>query len=178
MSELSANITVMQHAIDRAVERLRVPKQTAREWIVSNLRKAAFIANIIGEDGRPSRLYAFQRVAFVLADKEDAVLTVYQHHHAVTSIQRKIGALLKRELAAAERKERAVERMVRVEKARLAVEIAQCRYKMELTPSKTVVARNNAMLTQIDAKIAELDGSLLAAKRDKSAIARSLVMYV
>lgn len=172
------NVHVTQHAADRAVQHFRVPKLTADEWVRTNVRKATFIANITNDDGKPCRLFAFQRAAFVLAADVDTVITIYPQNYAVTEIQRKVAAIIKRELAAAERKERATEREIRVEKAKLGVEAANCRLRMEVTPSKAVIRTNTARLTKIDEKMAELDSKLFAAKREKTSIAKSIVAYV
>lgn len=171
-------VGVSQHATDKAVERFRVNKADAAEWIRSNFKKAQFVANITGDDGKPCRLYAFQRIAFVVASDADFVITVYSQHTATEGITVKIRSMLKRELSAAERAERTEERRVRVEKAKLAVEIAQCRLKMEITPSKSVIRTNTARIAQIDAELAKLDAELLAAKRSKTSVAKSVAAYM
>lgn len=169
--------SVSQHAIDRAVEHFRVSKAEASEWIRTNLSKATFVANIVAEDGKASRLFGFQRIAFVLAENADFVITLYPQNYAVTPMQRKIHALVQAELKRAIRRERAAERTVRVEKAKLAVEIAQCKLRMEMTPSQAVIRKNGEVLTQIDAKMAELDRRLFDVKRETTAVAKSAVMF-
>lgn len=171
-------ITVSQHAIDEAIRDFRLDRRIAEEWIRSNVKKALFIANIVGDDGKPSRLFAYQRAAFILADTEDYVITVYRREHANTDLYRRVQTLVGRELSRYERKERATERRVRVEKARLEIEKAECRWRMEMTPSAKVISANTRRIAQIDEKIARLDAELMAARKEKSAIAKSVVMFV
>lgn len=173
-----SKVIVSAHACDEAVKTFRVPRTTADEWIRHKLRQARFIANIISKEGKPSRLFGYQRIAFILADTEEYVITVYDQNSPDNRLHSKVEAFVLRALKAAERKERAMERRVRIEKARLAVEIAQCRYKMEVTPSAAVVRTNTARIAQFDAKMAELDRELFEAKREKSSLAKSIVAYL
>lgn len=177
-TQFAGKISVSQHATARATEHFRVPRPTADEWIRTNLRRATFIANIVGEDGKRSRLYAHQRIAFVLADTEDYVLTVYPQHQAGETIRAKVADLVARELRKLERKERATERAVAVEKAKIAVQIAECRLKMTITPSARVVATNTAAIRALETKAAELDRMVAEVKREKSTFAKGVVMYV
>lgn len=177
-TQLTGKIRVSQHAIDETVKDFRIPREFAVEWVMRSLRKSRYIANIISKDGNPSRLFCYQRAAFILADSEDFVITVYENNSPDNRMHSKIEALAMRELQKIERKERATERRVRIEKAKLAVEMAECRLRMEITPSKSVVAKNNAKLTQINERIAELDAELVAVKREKSSLAKSVVAYL
>lgn len=177
-SNVIGKVTVSNHANDRATEHFRISRDKAAAWVIDNVRKATFISDITSDEGKPCRLYGFQRIAYVLDAAADHVITLYPQNYAVTSVQRKVNAIVRRELEKAERKERAVERHTRVEKAKLAVEIAQCKLRMEITPSKAVVARNNVILAQINAKVADLDTALQAARREKTSYAKSLLMYV
>lgn len=171
-------ITVSKHAIDRAVQHFRVDRRVAEDWVRSQFRKATYISDIISDDGKPTRLFAFNRIAFAVADAADFIMTIYPQHHAVTEISQKVRKVIERELRNAERKERSVARRVSVAKAKLAVERAECEYRMTVTPSQAVIAANTARIAQIDEEIAELDRELDEAKRAKSSVAKSLVAYV
>jgi hypothetical protein len=133
-------VSVSKHAIDRAVDRFRLNPIVAAQWVKDNVERASFIANIIGSDGRPCRLFAFQRAAFILADTTDYVLTVYSQHNVESSLKLKVHAIISRELAKAERQERTATHKANVARAKLEVEIAECNYRMYVTPSKTVIA--------------------------------------
>lgn len=171
-------INVSQHAIDESIRDFRVPKLTAEDWVRSNLRKSTFISDIVGEDGRPCRLFAFQRIAFILDASDDRVITVYPRHHAVTTLQTKVQAVVTRELRNAKRKLAATERLINVQKAQLNVEAAQCDYRMAITPSQAVIRSNTERKIKLAAKMSLLDAELLDAKKEYSAVAKSVVTYV
>jgi hypothetical protein len=178
LERFTGKISVSQHAIDEAASDFRVDRSVAEDWIRSNLRKAAFVSDIISEGGKPCRLFGFQRIAFILADTADFVITVYPRRAVLSGLQSKVQALVLRELRKAERKERSIERKVLVTKAELTVERAQCKYRMTVTPSKAVVRTNTARIAEITAVMAELDRELFDAKKEKSALAKSLVAYL
>jgi hypothetical protein len=171
-------VSVSKHAIERAVDRFRINPVAAAQWIKDNVERASFIANIIGSDGRACRLYAFQRAAFILADTSDYVLTVYSQHSVEPTLKEKVRAIISRELAKAERQERTATHKANVARARLEVEIAECNYRMYVTPSKTVIAANVKQLERISDQMAVIDVKLTEIKRKKAEIARSIVAYV
>jgi hypothetical protein len=174
----TGKIGISKHAIDEAVKDFRIDRKDAEEWIRSNLRKSRFISDIISQEGRPSRLYAYQRVALILADSEDFVFTVYPQNTPDSRLHSKVETLILRELRKAERIERAAIRRASVEKARLAVEKARCELAMTVTPSKSVIAANTAKIAQINESISQLDRQVLEAKRTKSSIAKALAAYL
>lgn len=171
-------VSVSKHAAERAVEHFRINPANATQWIKDNVERAAFIANIIGVDGRPSRLYAFQRAAFILADTSDFVLTVYSQHHAESTLKEKVRKLISAELAKAERQEKTTTHKANVARAKLEVEIAECNYRMYVTPSKVVIAANVKRLERISDEMAKIDADLTLIRRKKAEIAKSIVAYV
>lgn len=171
-------VSISRHAIDEAVRDFRVDRRVAEQWVRSTLKKAQFVANIISEEGEPQRLFAHHRAAFVLKNTEDFVITCYPVNHGVTALHTKIKAAAMRELTKAERKERATERRVRIDKARLNVEKAACAYKMEITPSRAVIAANTKRIAEINEMLTKLDAELLRVKKEKKAVAKSIVMFL
>jgi predicted Zn-ribbon and HTH transcriptional regulator len=171
-------VRVSQHALDRAVDRLGIAAEKAEQWIRDNVKKAEFVSVITAEDGRLSRLFAFQRVAYIMPLDTDLVVTVYTQHYAPSEMQQKVQAVAKRELAKVYRKEKAIERKVRVEKSRLSVELAKCQYRMEITPSRSVISANNARVAEIQAQINVLDSELLSVQKEKSSIAKGLIAFL
>lgn len=171
-------MTVSEHAKERAVQHLRIDRRVVEDWIRSNVRKAQFISSIVSEEGKECRLFAFQRVAFVLDAIADHVITLYPRHHAVTELYEKIKRSVMRELVAAERKEKAAEQRFKVESARIEVEKAQCRLRMAVTPSEKVIVANERKIAQLDEELAILERELIEIKREKSSIARSVVMFL
>lgn len=174
----TTRIAVSQHAIDRAIQHFRVDRRVAEDWVRSQFRKATFISDIVSEDGKPTRLFAFNRIAFAVADATDFILTCYPQNHAVTELSQKVRKLIERELRKAERTEQSVARHVSVAKAKLAIERAECEYRMTITPSDAVVRKNRKRISEIDEEITKLDAELLDAKKAKSAVAKSLVAFM
>jgi hypothetical protein len=171
-------ISASKHAIDRAVERFRVNPSESSQWIKDNVELSTFVANIVGEDGRTVRLYAHKRAAFILADTTDFVLTVYAQHSVEHGLRAKVRSLIERELRLAEKAEKSATHLANVERAKLEIEIAQCNYRMYVTPSRAVVAMNVKRLEHISDEIAVINARLLEVKRQKSEIARSIVAYI
>lgn len=171
-------VYVSQHAIDRASSRFNVDKAKAEQWIRDNVRKARYVSTILSGDGKTSRLFTFQRVAYILAVDSDHVVTVFEQHHAPAELTQRVRKLILAELAKYERKEAVVERTVNVEKSRLAIEIARCNYRMMVTPSKTVIQANTKRLREIENIYAELDAKLTEIRREKTSIAHGLVAYL
>ncbi|WP_010495001.1 hypothetical protein [Paenibacillus elgii] len=177
-ADFSGNIRVTAHAIDEAVKDLRYPRQLAEQKIREDVKRAKFVAQILSEDGISRRLFAYRGVSYIMALDEDIVITVYPRLRSPYELHTKVEALVAVELRKIERKERTAERQARVEKARLAVDAAECRLKMEITPSAKVRRANTAKLAEIDAKIAEIDRGLAAVKREKSTFAKGVARYV
>lgn len=172
------SISVSQHAIDRAIQNFRVDRRVAEEWVRSQFRKATFVSEVISDEGKPTRLYAFNRIAFAVADTADVIMTIYSRNYALPELSDKVQRLIERELRRAERMEQSVARRVSVEKAKLAIERAKCEYNMTITPSRSVIAANTARITEIDEELTKLDAELMDAKKAKSSVAKSLVAYL
>lgn len=171
-------ITVSQHAVDRAIQHFRVDRRVAEEWVRSNAKKAEFIANIMAEDGKPCRLFAFQRITFIFAEVTDFIITLYPQDFVVTEIHAKIRRAVERELAKAERQEKTAVQRYNVERARIKLEQAQCRYRMAVTPSAKVIAANERKIAELADKLAQLDRELTEVKRAKTRVAKSVARYV
>lgn len=174
----TGKITVTQHAIEEAVKDFRVNRKLADEWIRSNLRKARFIAAVIGEDGNPGRLFGYQRITFVLAAEENVVITVYPRHHATPTMRQKVETIVFRELRKVERLESVTERKHRLRKAELNVERAQLLLKIERARSESTKMACQARINAIDDYFAELDAELTGIKHTKRSVAKSVIAYV
>ncbi|MDT2238385.1 hypothetical protein P7H12_21540 [Paenibacillus larvae] len=82
-------IEVTHHAVEKAVTSLRINRKIANEWVRSNVKKARYIADIIAEDGTPSRLFAGGGVLFILAQDNDIVITLYPGDNPINIIRKK-----------------------------------------------------------------------------------------
>jgi len=171
-------IAVTQHAIDEAVRDFRVPRQTAEEWIRSNFRKATFIANIISAEGKPTRMFACNRIIFAVAPDEDRVITVYPANQQRPYIREKVSALVTRELRKIERRERIMERRITLTKAELEVEKAALQLRMLRARSEATRLACQARINAINEYYTQLDGDLRAIRDEKRAVAKTVAAYL
>ena len=173
-----SRVSVSQHAIDKAATEFRVDRRVAEDWVRSQFRRSTFISDIVSAEGNPCRLYGFQRTAIVVADSEDYIITVYQRNRAVPEMYARVNAVVQRELRRAQRNVKSVERRVAVGTAKLRVQIAQAEYNMTITPSQRVIDVNKARIDEYERGISKLNDELLRAKKEMTAVAKSVVAYV
>ncbi|NGM81249.1 hypothetical protein G5B47_02350 [Paenibacillus sp. 7124] len=172
-------IFVTPHALDRAVEHFGIDRSRAPMYVMDMLRKAALISeHVVDEDGKPARMFAYRRTAFIVALTEQTVLTLYPQHLASETIRNPIERIIQRAVSAAERKEKRETKRIAVRKAELSVERAQLDLRRAKSESERVVAEMTARIGLIDTELARLDRELLDTQREKTAIMKSVVAYV
>lgn len=173
-----SQVIISNHAIDRAVERLALKREDARRIIRSNLRNAEYVANVTGIDGKFGRLFGHNGVGYVLDLRYDQVVTVYVYDMKHVTLGDRFSKMAWAELRRWQRKESVIERDITIKKAKLDVEAAECRYKMAITPSKSVLRVNNERLRKIDEEKAKLDDEFSEVVRMKSAVAKGLTAFI
>jgi hypothetical protein len=177
-THFTGKIFVTPHACDEAVKDFGCERSVAPMFVMDYLRKAAFIAHIVNEDGRPARLFGYKRMSIVVSPDAPTVITVYPRTHAVDELQAPVQRIIIRALKAANRKERTAERRINVDVAQLNVEKAACELRLARSNSVTVIAAMADRVTEINGEIAQLQRELFEIKREKTALANSVVMYV
>jgi hypothetical protein len=177
-THFTGKVSVTQHAIDRAVEHFRIDRSQANNFIIDNLRKAAFVDTVFEDDGRVTRMFGYKRMVFVLDVAEDVVITVFPQHQANASVLDPVQKVLIRALKAAQRKEKAEEKRITVAKAQLAIRRAECEIRKAKTESVKVRALMDAEIAEINAEIAKLDRELAEVKREKKNLCKSIVAYL
>ena len=170
-------IGVAQHAVDKAVAAFRVDKRVADDWIRSNFRKARYVADIVSEDGKPTRLFAKGAVTFAVAPNEDFVITIYENVTPDSIIREKVEALLTRELRKIERKEAAEIRRSTLARLELNVERATCILRAEKSRSKSVKLSMQARIAAIDEYYAQIDADIEKIRAEKRRIAKAVAAY-
>jgi hypothetical protein len=175
--QFTGKITVTRHAIDEAVKDFRVPHRTAEEWIRSNFRKSRFIANIISGEGKPTRLFGYNGIAFAVDPHEDRVITVYPATPQ-TSVRDRVREMVTRELRKIERRERVLERKIALTKAELEIEKAQLQLRLLRARSEATKLACQARINAINEYFTQLDADLLAVKHEKRAVAKTVVAYM
>lgn len=171
-------IFVTPHACDEAAKDFGVERAKAPSYVMSQLRKASYIDDIIGDDGNPSKLYAYQRMAIVVAPDSPTVITVYPRHQASASLRDPLEKVISRILKAAQRKETREVKRISICIAELSVERAQYELRRAKTTSKKLVAELSVKLIEVDAEITSYQAQIYEVKREKSMLAKGIVAYV
>lgn len=172
-------IFVTPHALDRAVEHFGIDRSKAPMYVMDMLRKATLIsAHVVDEDGKPARMFAYRRTAFIVALTEQTVLTLYPQHLGAETIRNPIERIIQRAVSAAERKEKRETKRINIRKAELSVERAQLELRRAKSESERVVTEMSAKIAGIDAEMARLDRELLVIQREKTNLMKSVVAYV
>lgn len=160
-------ITVTLHAKDQAVEDFRIASYDAERWIIDTLVKSQFIGMVYGDNGQPVRLFGYQRIAFILAEQTDVVITVYARH--------KVDAALRNPL------EEIVRTTVRTANERLAtVEASTKKSIASLRGLRREAERNecDSMLSKIDSAIKVHERDLHDARQEHARLLKGVVAYV
>jgi hypothetical protein len=177
MTLANSPVTVTRHAVEEAVKDFRVPHRTAEEWVRSNFRRSRFIANIISGEGKPTRLFGYNGIAFAVDPHENRVITVYPAT-PIVSVRERVREMVAKELRKIERRERVLERKIALAKAELEIEKAQLRLRMLRARSKATKLACQARINAIDEYFTQLDADLLAVKNEKRAIAKTVIAYM
>jgi hypothetical protein len=171
-------ITITSHARYKARKTLRINGEYADEWIRSGVRKARYIADVVSEKGNPGKLYAHEKVTFVLSKDERAVLTLFQDCNPASEIRQKVEAVTQKELRKVERKERKLQRQTALTKLELSVERAACLLRAEKTRSEPVKLAMAARVAAIDQYIEQLDQDLAEVQAEKRRVAKAVAAYM
>lgn len=171
-------IFVTPHACDEATKDFGVERAKAPSYVMSQLRKASYIDDIIGDDGNPSKLYAYQRMAIVVAPDSPTVITVYPRNQASASLRDPIEKVLNRILKAAKRKETRDIKRISICIAEISVERAQYELRRAKTTSKKLMTELTAKINEVDTEIARYQAQIFEVKREKSMLAKGIVAYI
>jgi len=176
----SVRVRITQHAAEEYVNDFGGTVEQARGRIGTYIRRASFVSDIIGIDGKPGKLFAYDSTCFIVRmDGETPwVVTVYKTEPVVPVIRDKVCDLVTKELRRIERKERETERRVAIEKAEISVEVAQVNLRMVKSRSESVKAACQAKINALNAEIAKLDADLSAVVGEKRAIAKTVAAYI
>lgn len=177
-AHFTGKIFVTPHACDEAAKDFGVDRSKAPMYVMDQLRRASFIADIVNEDGRPSRLFGYKRMAIVVAPDTATVITVYPRHQANSGVSETVQKALLRALKSANRKEKLAEKRINIAIAQLNVELANCELKKARSESLNVIGAMKQRQADVRRAISELERELLAIKREKTTLANDIVMYL
>lgn len=175
----SIALEITKHAIDEAVSKFGKQRKLAEGWIRSNFAKAKYLGDILSDDGKGTRrLYAYNRIAFVLDPEVDRLVTVYPRKSAAPQLSHRINDIIAKEIRKAERKERALEKRTKLTVADLRVELAHLERRKVRTKSDAVRLATQARINAVNERIDELEAELVAVKQERSTLLKGAVMYV
>jgi hypothetical protein len=104
------NIYVTPHAMLKASELFGINYgPEARQFVIDNLKKATFVSEIVGEDGKVDRLFGYRRIAFILDRNDPVVITVYPRKNVEAGLREKVTELLFEHLDDLKRQEQELE---------------------------------------------------------------------
>jgi hypothetical protein len=173
---------VTPHAINRAVERLGVSAEQAKNHLTQLMQTAYYNGDTTHPSGTVMRIYDHHksRTRLIVAP-DDTIITVYKVTDLfdipeVLSV--KVTELFKRELAKFERIERKLTRSNTLLKAELQVELAELNLRLLRARSQATKNACQARINAINERIAELDEEIIEAKRNKSIIAKGVAAYL
>lgn len=171
-------ITVSSHAEEQARKKLGVSFKQAATFIRDNLRKAQYIGKIVGENGKKCRLFGYNRIAFVLDENDDIVVTVYPRKTCVPELRDSVREIVTKELRKINRKLNATERRITLEKADLKVELAETERRLVRTRSESVKLACQARIAAINEELRLLDEELENMRQERSTFLKGVVTYV
>lgn len=172
-------IFVVPHALDRVTEHFDVERSAAPAWVMDRLRKASLVdPDVIGEDGTARRLFVYQRIAFIVAQHEDTVVTVYQQEKAPEDVRNNVGKVLMRALKAAQRTEKRELRRLTIEKAEVNVKRAELELRRLKTNLLSLQRKIDEELSLLAYELKRIDSDIFAVKREKSSLAKGICAYM
>jgi len=178
-THFTGKIFVTPHALDRVAQHFGVERSAAPMWVMDRLRKSSLVdPEVIGEDNIPRRLFVYQRVAYIVAQHEDTVVTVYPQENAPEDVRSNVGKVLLRALKTAQRIEKRELRRLTIEKAELNVRRAELELRKLQTNLVMLQRKIDDELTLIAAEIKRVDSEMFVAKREKSSLAKGICAYV
>lgn len=177
---------VTEHAIQRAVERLGISKEHARNHLINIMQSAYYHGSTPYAKGvRKLYDHVKSKTRIVVSDDNSTIITVYKFpeiYEATTEfpkfVQEKVAKVVQRELKRFESTERKVERRNTLYKAELEVEIAELNLRLLRARSESKKMALKARIQAIQLRIDELDNEIIEVKRKKSIIAKGVAAYV
>lgn len=179
-THFTGKIFVTPHALERAVEHFGIERGRAPMHVMDLLRKSALIdAQMTGEDGATHRLFAYKRIAFIVAAAEDTVITLYpQEATTNATITDNVAKVLMKVLRAAQRTEKRELHRLAIRKAELNVQRAELELRIVYANMNVVKRKLNEELAQVKAEINAVDAAAFDVKREKSTLAKGLCAYI
>ncbi|MBJ6364201.1 hypothetical protein ACFOQM_23560 [Paenibacillus sp. GCM10012307] len=179
-THFTGKIFVTPHACDRAVEYFGIERKHAPLHVMDLVRKSALIdPHVVGEgSSEPARLFAYDRFAFVVNLREDAVITIYPRQYASEQLRKEVGRVLKKVLTASQREEKQILRKLALKQAELNVAKAEAELRLLKTNLTKVKRKLSAEIAEIVVELTRIEDERLSALRRKTTLAKDICAYV
>ena len=172
------DVIVTQHAQEEAKNKFKVPWKRADDWILDNFRKSTYIGTIFNENDEERRLFAYNRISFVLAPDRDVIITVYPRQSAPDNLRKAVMRVIESEKAKMERRLMRKKRDIEHQKAEIKIEIGERELERLATKSEAKKLALTARINALNAHFTILDADLMELKREKSTLLKGVAVYV
>jgi len=173
-------IYVTQHALDRAVEHFKAPRNKASDFIIERLRKAALIDNnFTGDNGRVVRLFTCEGIAFILDANEATVITLYpERTQRQEMLTKAVGAAVRRVIKSAQRTEATELKRLTKLRADVNLELATVEHGIAHGSGKATIRKLTEKAAELRAEIERIDNEIVTTKRAKATVLKNVCAYV
>lgn len=146
---------------------LSVPK--VRRSIIEYMRKATYLGEIVGHDGKVDRLFAHRRYCFILERDNDVLITVYRRDMASAEVREMLRPFLMDKLKEYEQREATLKERVMIKDIEWSIEKAVGDSSEIKRPVREKFLRE---------RLDEAQAELMAFQIEKSKIIKGIALYI
>ncbi|EMT54761.1 hypothetical protein I532_04115 [Brevibacillus borstelensis AK1] len=169
-------ITIKEHAIDRAVQRFRIPREQAAQWIYERFLESEVVAENIRSYTNEGHTYAARGVAIGVGTDRKTIRTVYYNTKRFPPVvSDKVRDVVAKEIRKLDRRINAIKRALPLQKA--ALEFERAERKLALMSTRSVAKRMalQARINALDTYINEIDEELAQLIEKKKRVANAYI---
>lgn len=172
---------VSQHAIERAVERLGVAEQYAKNHLIQLMQSAAYQGDTHAKYGNTKVYCHFKTRTQLVVSEDNTIVTVYKADEPKpprqTVFMEDIKRLVTRQFRKAEREYKSQFRALEINVAELGVEIAQLRLNFAKAKSPKVRESINKKIDEFNAQVSEIERSITELTDNFSRVKQDAEVY-
>jgi len=171
------SLQITAHAKQRAAQRFDLGSMKPTTWLKKQWARARFVANIVGEDGHPARMFAAGSVVLVVDQSADRIITVYKstdNELVKNAVRAAAFRVLEKVQRQSKRQQRQLERL----RAAIEIELGQRRLELMRARSQTKRLALQARIAALEERLAEMPAELIEAKRSVNSVAKGVARYV
>lgn len=168
---------VTKHAVMRCSQRFGIKPEHVRNWVNQCMEYAEFLGNAINANGIEGRLYGHRGKVFVLAAKENKVLTVIEPRR-IPAVSERMKKLILNEVEKIEKRAAANQRKIQYMSAEMERELAECKMKLLRARSEAKRLALSARIKALESRVRELNEDITDIKRSKARFAKGLAAHI